>query len=169
MGRIDGKSFSLSWVFVSYFAICGGLVVALAAAVYLLQVKAIAFDPRMAGYATCGVGGLLGGLFAGRASRHFSVLEPALAGALVIGSIYCSLRWTAIGPFAFGFASEEIVRESLVLGGLAFGGGLTGALLGELSWTGAPSRNPIRWLGMTVFITAGALLFSLIAVSIGLA
>lgn len=161
------RGFSVSWILVSYFAICGGIV--LAVAVFLATGGNSGLDPRVAGYVTCGVGGLVGGFFAGRASRHFSIVEPAVAGALVIGSVYALVKWTAIGPWAFTFAAEAIVRESLVLGGLAFGGGLSGALLGELSWTGTPSANPIRWFGMTVFLTAGALLVSAIGASVAFA
>jgi hypothetical protein len=158
MGRISQRRFSLPWVLVSYFMICGGIVAAIVAVVS--GFRAADMDPRVAGYLACGGGGALGGLFAGRASNHFSVLEPALAGAMVIASIFALIRYTAIGPLAFAFAEEAIIRESLVLGGLAFGGGLVGAVVGEITAPGAPSRHPLRWLGMSVFLTAGALLFT---------
>jgi hypothetical protein len=160
MGRISQRRFSLGWVFVSYFMICGGIVAATVAVVSGL--RAADMDPRMAGYLACGGGGALGGLFAGRASNHFSILEPALAGAMVIASIFALIKYTAIGPWAFAFAETTIIRESLVLGGLAFGGGLVGAVVGEITAPGAPSRHPLRWLGMSVFLSAGALLFTTI-------
>lgn len=168
MGRsTDEATFSVGWIFVSYFAICGGIVVALGGLIWTLQ--NVTLDARAAGYVACGAGGLIGGFFSGRASRHFSVLEPAIGGALVVGSVYGMVKWTALGPLVFAFAEETIARESLVLGGLAFGGGLTGALLGELSWRRPPSRSALRWLGMTIFLTAGALLAAIIATSVGFA
>lgn len=140
--------------------ICGGLVAAIIAVIS--GFRATHLDPRVAGYLACGGGGALGGLFAGRASNHFSILEPAIAGAMVIGSVFALIKYTAIGPLAFTFAEDAIVRESLILGGLASGGGLVGAIIGELSATGGPSHNRLRWLGLGVFLTAGALLFTII-------
>ena len=159
--------FSLRWVFVSYFAISGGIVLAVAGMIWVMQHEAV--DPRLAAYTACGAGALIGGFFSGRASRHFSILEPGLGGALTVGAVYAMIRWTAIGPLAFAFAAREITRESLVLGGLAFGGGLSGALIGELTWRDEPSSNALRWLGMTALLTIGALLLALIATSVGYA
>lgn len=169
MSRSNARSFAISWIVISYFMICGGVVIAMLALVRMLQNAEI--TPESAGYIACGAGALLGGFFAGRASSHFSILEPAIAGGLVIGSLFVAIKWTALGPWAFAYAKETIVRESLVLGGLAFGGGLLGALLGELSSSGSgpPSHGALRWLSMTIFVTAGALLFSIIAVNIVLA
>lgn len=144
--------------------ICGGVVIAMFALVRMLRNAEIA--PQSAGYIACGVGALIGGFFAGRSSRHFSILEPAIAGGLVIGSLFAAIKWTALGPWAFAYAEDTIVRESLVLGGLAFGGGLVGALIGEASSSGPPSEGAVRWLSMTIFITAGALLFAIIAVNV---
>ncbi len=156
VGQVDSRSFSIIWIFVSFFLIAGGIVATVIGLAAGLGPETL--DPRTAAYLSCSLGGAIGGLFAGRASPHFSVLEPAIAGGLVIGSIFALIKWTAIGPLAFAFAEEAIVRETLIMGGLAFGGGLLGAYLGELSSGRAPSSSSLRWLGMAVFITVGALL-----------
>lgn len=164
------RAFSFGWIFVSYFMICGGMVVGILATGYLLHTAQLTdVDPRLSAYLACGGGAALGGFFAGRSSSHFSILEPAIAGGLVIGSIFALVKWTALGPLVFSFAESRITRESLVLGGLASGGGLVGALAGEVSSSGTPSPSWLRWLGMAVFLTAGALLASTIASNVLLA
>lgn len=164
MAREEHRAFSLGWVLVSYFLICGGLVVAVVALIATVDRDRVV--SRAAAYAACGLGGLVGGFFAGRSSRHYSPLEPAVAGALIVGSVYLLVSRTAVGPLAFGFAEEHIERESLIVGALLSGGGLLGALIGEATMRDTRSHHPLRWLGLGVLITFGAALAAAILTNV---
>ena len=164
MARENVRTFSLGWVFVSYFIICGGMVVSLIA--FAATVDHWSVAPENAAYFACGLGGLVGGFFAGRASTHYSALEPAIAGALIVGSVYLLLTRTAIGPIAFAFAEQRIEREGLILGALLSAGGLVGALVGEATVRGPRSLSPVRWFGLGVLITYGAALAATILTNI---
>jgi len=147
--------FSLGWVVVSYFLICGG--VCAAAAAYALMG---ARDPG-AGYAAFFVGAALGGVLAGRASPHKSYLEPALAATLVVASLMAFVYATPMGRLGVEMARSEanvdIWRHAAIAGGLGFGGGFFGAIVGEATQPRSPGLLPLRWLLLAIFISAGAL------------
>ena len=164
MSGDDDQYFSLGWVFISYFMVCGGMVVAVAALVVFSPERA--FATATGPYLACGIGGLVGGFFAGRVSRRFSVMLPAIAGALVIGSVFLLIKYTAIGPIVFAFAEPRLVRESLILGGLSAAGGLTGAIVGRMTVSDGPPAGTLRWLAPGAFLTYGALLATTIATHI---
>jgi hypothetical protein len=147
--------FSLSWVVVSYFLICGG--VCAAAAGY----AAVGAREPGAGYAAFFVGAALGGFLSGRASPHRSYLEPALAAALVVASLMTFIYATPMGRLGVAMARSEVNvdvwRHAAIAGGLGFGGGFFGAILGEATQPKAPGLLPLRWYLLAVFIAAGAL------------
>lgn len=147
--------FSLSWVFVSYFLICGG--VCAAAAGY----AAMGAREPSAGYAAFFVGAALGGFLSGRASPHRSYLEPALAAALVIASLMAFVYATPMGRLGVAMARSEVNvdvwRHAAIAGGVGFAGGFFGAIIGEATQPKAPGLLPLRWLLLAVFISAGAL------------
>ena len=162
-----GSLFSLSWVVVSYFLICGG--VSAAAAGYA---AAGARDPG-AGYAAFFVGAALGGVLSGRASPHKSYLEPALAAALVVASLMLFVYATPMGRLGMAMARSEanvdVWRHAAIAGGLGFAGGFFGAVIGEATQPKAPGMLTVRWLLLAIFISAGALFASVTAAVIALA
>src|SRR5688572_18226407 len=110
MSSGERTAFSLAWVVAAYLMVCGGIVLA-------LTVVAVADAwTRVAVWAAIGGGAAIGGLFAGRASPHRSFVEPALAGALVIGSLVLLVWRSAVGQLAFAFARDAIIREALIAG-----------------------------------------------------
>lgn len=159
--------FSLTWVLVSYFLICGG--VCAAAAGY----AAVGAREPGAGYAAFFVGAALGGFLSGRASPHRSYLEPALAAALVVGSLMAFVYATPMGRLGLTMARTEVNvdvwRHAAIAGGLGFGGGFFGAILGEATQPKSPGLLPLRWLLLAIFISAGALFASTTAAVILLA
>jgi hypothetical protein len=156
----ERKLFSLSWVIVSYFLVAGGVVVAIAVAV-----AARITDPR-AGYAVIAGGALVGGVFAGRASPHRAIVEAALAGALLVGSLLLFAKATPIGRLALAFGGDEVTTTMITSAVFAFGGGLIGSVLGELSRAVEPSDSATRWMFLAWLITAGALLLATIVSSV---
>jgi hypothetical protein len=62
----------------------------------------------------------------------------------------------------YAFQEDALWREAGIMAGVALGGGLVGAVIGEISAPREPSGSALRWMGMTVLITAGALMASLI-------
>jgi MFS family permease len=158
------RSFSLGWIVVSYFLVLGGIAAAL-----VITVAAEIRD-RYVGYGLVAAGAAIGGLFAGRASPHRSLLEPAIAAALVIGSLVAFLSQTLLGQFVdvliHAVTTEtaddrsDMWRHIGVIAGVAAAGGLIGGAIGELTASGTPSPGALRWMGMALLITAGALLAS---------
>ncbi|HLU65432.1 MAG TPA: hypothetical protein VKZ63_04125 [Kofleriaceae bacterium] len=147
--------FSLGWVVVSYFLICGGLTAA-GAAYALAAIE----DPR-AGHAAFFVGAAIGGFLAGRASPHRSYLEPALAASLVVVSIIAFVHATPMGKYGIALAKSaadvSVWKHAAIAGGLGFAGGFLGALVGEAMQPRRPGALGLRWLLLGVFISAGAL------------
>lgn len=147
--------FSLSWVVVSYFLICGG--VCAAAAGY----AAVGAREPGAAYAAFFVGAALGGVLSGRASPHKSYLEPALAAALVVASLMAFVYATPMGRLGVAMAKSEVDvdvwRHAAIAGGLGFAGGFFGAVIGEATQPKAPGLLPLRWALLGIFISAGAL------------
>ncbi|HEU5061286.1 MAG TPA: hypothetical protein VFU21_32395 [Kofleriaceae bacterium] len=159
--------FSLGWVVVSYFLICGG--VCAAAAGY----AAVGARDPGAGHAAFFVGAALGGVLSGRASPHRSYLEPALAAALVVASLMAFVYATPMGRLGVAMARSEanvdVWRHAAIAGGLGFAGGFFGAVIGEATQPRSPGLLPLRWLLLAIFIGAGALFAATTAAVIALA
>lgn len=156
-GQREGSGFSLGWVLVAYFMICGGFVLT---AVIFGVAKV---SGSWTGYATFGIGAFVGGFFAGRASPHKSVAEPAIGGALMVLSIVAFFAATPLGQVLYDTARDAALREALILGGIALAGGLAGAVVGEKSSAGGPRSGGLRWLGLSTLITTGAMFAALTA------
>jgi len=150
---IEGQAsgFSLAWVVVSYFLICGGLCAAVTG--YALTGTD---DPYTIGAALF-VGAGLGGFLAGRASPHRSYLEPALAAAVVVASVVAFIYSTPLGRLLVESHRDEVVRAALQLGGVGSAGGLLGALIGEATQRRRHGDRAFGWIIHATFIAAGAL------------
>lgn len=146
------------WVVVSYFAICGGLSMAAAALVFV--------PPRepLVPLAAFAAGAAIGGLFAGRASPHRSYVEPAVAAALVVASVLAYVKAMPMGALAITYVGDDDVwRAAAYVGGAGAVAGFVGALVGEASAGDDLHPGALRWLGMSVLLTAGALFAASIA------
>ena len=141
----------IGWTAISGFAICGGILFALAALAIGRWTSAAA---ALGGLAT---GAAAGGFFAGRASPHQSYLEPALAGVLVVAAVMASAYLTPLGKLLLATDGVDPWRRAALLAGTAMVAGLAGAVVGELS---GDSTRPgaLRWAGLSLWLTAGALL-----------
>ena len=150
---IEGQAagFSLAWVVVSYFLICGGLCAAVTG--YALTGTD---DPYVIGAALF-VGAGMGGFLAGRASPHRSYLEPALAAAVVVASVVAFIYSTPLGRLLVESRRDEVVRAALQLGGVGSAGGLLGALLGEATQRSRHGEHAFGWIIHATVIAAGAL------------
>ncbi len=150
---IEGQAsgFSLAWVVVSYFLICGGLCAAVTG--YALTGTD---DPYTIGAALF-VGAGLGGFLAGRASPHRSYLEPALAAAVVVASMVAFIYSTPLGRLLVESHRDEVVRAALQLGGVGSAGGLLGALLGEATQRTRHGDRAFGWIIHATVIAGGAL------------
>ena len=163
---MPAKKAILGWVLVSYFLIAGGIAVAAVALALFAEASRATSD------AIFFIGALVGGLFAGRASRHKAVAEPAVAALLVVGTMIAMFT-VGLGK-SFSWASDEgLLPVPIQLGLLAGLGGLVGGLIGRRSRaTGRPgqpgqSDSSLRWWGISVLVNLGAtvMLVSFAAVS----
>jgi hypothetical protein len=145
------QRFSLAWVVVSYFLVCGGVTASLAA-----YAATRSQDPFVV-TAAMFVGAALGGFLAGRASPHRSYIEPVLAALLVVGSVVAFVYVTPLGRVMVEQNRDRIVRVALQLGGIGAVGGLLGAVVGEAAQTRAHGVGAFGWLIRSIVISAGAL------------
>ncbi len=117
--------FSFASVLFSYFLIMGGTWLTA-----LIAMRAgIGGGSEVVGYILMAVGGFLGGLIAGRASRGSTIIEPAIGAVLLI------LSFVALGAIASSDAKVILVgstMKALALTALASGaGGVGGAFVAE--------------------------------------
>ncbi|HTE54376.1 MAG TPA: hypothetical protein VK698_26155 [Kofleriaceae bacterium] len=146
-----GARFSLPWVVVSYFLICGGLCAAVAG--YALTRTQ---DPYVIAAALF-VGAAVGGFLAGQASPHRSYAEPVLAALLVVGSVVAFVYSTPLGRVLVEQHRDQVVRVAFELGGVGALGGLLGAIVGEATQPAAHGVHTFGWVIQGIFISAGAL------------
>jgi hypothetical protein len=138
-------------VLISYFLICGGFTLT------LLAVLVIRVDSTVVACAAYGIGAVLGGFLAGRASAERSLLEPALAALLVIASAFAWVYFTPLGRLVLSMDRAQWPKMSIILGGVGCGGALIGAGLGELT---AGDRHVVStpgWVVNAAVVTLGAL------------
>lgn len=152
--------FSLRWVVVSYFLVCGGLAAAVAG-----YATTRTQDPYVVGAAMF-VGAAVGGFLAGRASPHRSYAEPVLAALLVVGSVLTFVYVTPLGRVLVEQHRDQVLRAALEVGGVGAVGGLLGALVGEGTQRFAHGVNALGWAIRATVIAAGALL--MVSTAIGL-
>ncbi len=152
------RTAALGWVLVSYFLIAGGFALA-AVAVTLSGITS-----QGPSDAVFFVGSLIGGVFAGRASRHKAVAEPAIAALLVVATLIAVFVVGLGRQFAWA-AEGDAFWIPVKLGLVAGLGGFVGGLVGRRSRGGARSDSGFRWWGIATLINLGA---SFILVSITL-
>ena len=157
---MPAKKAVLGWVLVSYFLIAGGIALAAVALAIFAEAGRATSD------AIFFLGALVGGVFAGRASRHKAVVEPALAALLVVGTMI-AIFTVGLGR-SFSWTSDEgFLPVPIQLGLLAGLGGLVGGLIGRRSRATGRIDTPMRWWGISILINLGAtfMLVSFAAVS----
>lgn len=174
----------LRWILISYFFIAGGITVATAAlaaawigsgAIDLASlgrlaeaanrgelspddIPAIGMRAAIAGALVFAAGAALGGFFAGRASEHRSLIEPAIAAAGVVGAFIALVYSTSMGSIAVGLARSRIETMAAVLAATGLLAGLIGAALGELATFGTERVGVVRQSGVGFLLTVGALM-----------
>ncbi len=161
MGRA-GSKLSLGWIFVSYLMIAGGFTIA------LLLLAVLGVDGEWVGYGVFFLGAFAGGFFAGRASEHKTVVEPAIAGALFIGSLIAAFSMLPGARLFWDFASTNIVVGALKIAFVTALGGVVGGVAGERS---APDVRPVtglRWAGIASLIAWGSMFVLMVVLGIAL-
>ena len=138
------------WVVVSMLLIVGALTI-----VAPLMIVAD-YDPGD-GNLVITFGAFIGSFFAGRACPRRRLNEPAIAAVMVILIGIAALTTPTFGTAVWNRPDDVVLRSALTLGGLALVGALAGAFVGRMSRREPPASSPIRWVGMSVLITAGAL------------
>ncbi len=113
------------------------------------------------------LGALVGGLFAGRASRHKAVAEPAVAALLVVGTLIAVFT-VGLGRDFSWTADEGLLPIPVQLGLIAGLGGLVGGLIGRRSRTAGSVDSAFRWWGIATLINLGAT-FMLVTFTMSLA
>ena len=157
------KKAAVGWVLVSYFMIAGGFTVA------AVVVALANMHTELARDAAFFAGALIGGFFAGRASPHKAVAEPAIAGLLFVPTLVAvfaiGLGWhLKIGP-----AEQTALVVALKMGGVSGLGGLVGGLIGRRSPRVAPGTSALRWWGIAMLIHLGATLVVAMLLTVALA
>jgi hypothetical protein len=138
----------VGWVLVSYFLIAGGFTMA-AAAVALLGLGS---EP--ASQAVFFIGALIGGVVAGRASPHKAIVEPAIAGLLVVVTLVCVFMVELDRRFSWN--GDGALAAAIKMGLVSGLGGFVGGLIGRRSRRGIPDDSALRWWGIATLINLGA-------------
>jgi len=148
---MSSTKISIGWVFVSYFMITGGFMVAAS----LLGMARV--DGEWVGYGVFFLGAALGGFFAGRASPGTTIIEPAIAG-VVFMLVFLGLFSMVPGSrIVFSAAGRTVLVTSLSIGFVTALGGLVGAMLGERTSAPRRSSSRLRWMGLAGLISLGML------------
>jgi len=158
---MPSKKAVLGWVLVSYFLIAGGVALAAVTLALFAEVGRTTSD------AVFFLGALVGGVFAGRASRHKAVAEPAMGALLVVGTLIAVFT-VGLGREFSWTADEGLVPVPVQLGLIAGLGGLVGGLIGRRSRTAGPVDSAWRWWGIATLINLGAT-FMLVTCTMALA
>jgi hypothetical protein len=151
------------WILVSYFMIAGGFTLA------AVIVAVAGLEAEWAREAIFFVGALIGGLFAGRASPHKAVAEPAIAGLLFVPTMVAVFTIGLGWHFNIGPAAQGALVVALKMGGVSGLGGLVGGLLGRRSSSRAPGASAFRWWGIAILIHLGATLVVAMLVTLAIA
>jgi hypothetical protein len=157
------KKAVVGWVLVSYFMIAGGFTLA------AVIVAIAGLEAAWAREAIFFVGALIGGLFAGRASPHKAVAEPAIAGLLFVPTMVAVFTIGLGFQFNIGPGSHAALVVAFKMGLVSGLGGLVGGLLGRRSSSGAPGASAFRWWGIAILIHLGATLVIAMLVTLALA
>jgi hypothetical protein len=127
---------------------------------------ALKVEGEWVGHAVMFLGGGFGGFFAGRASPGKTIIEPALAGALLIVTFILLFLSIPGSRALFAADSGAALVGSLKVGFITALGGLAGAVLGERSSPPVRSASALRWMGLSGLITLGVMVFLLLVIGI---
>jgi len=154
MSQVSSKKFSLGWIITSYFMIFGGIFLT------MVLFGAAKLSGTWTQFAIFAVGSLIGGFFTGRASPHKSIVEPALGALAMVATLAAFFLVTPIGQFIFSMSKAALIRNVSVIGVLSFGGGIGGAILGEMLSSDEHGSGPFSWLVYSTLISMGAIIAS---------
>lgn len=143
---------TVGWVLVSYFMIAGGFLVA------AVLVGIIDTTTDWARQAVFFLGALIGGMYAGRASPHKAVAEPAIAGLLFVPTLVAVFTVGLGWRLHAGPASQGALAVALTMGLISGLGGLVGGLLGRRIASAPPGTSALSWWGISILIHLGATL-----------
>jgi hypothetical protein len=140
--------FSVASVILSYFLVAGGT--------FLTTIVAarLGIQNEYLGYLIMGVGGLFGGLLAGRASAGSTIVEPAIGSVLMVGSLF------VLGLALAGKEDRSLLLLPSSIKGLSLtaaasaGGGIAGAFVAEK--LGPASTSSAAWILYVMFAGFGA-------------
>ena len=149
----QAQGFSLATVVLSYFLVGGGMFTAMLIAGFAKVTSDVVVYVMMAG------GAFVGGFVAGRASRGETILEPAIGGIAVIGTIVGLAAGTEIGKFLWHVDSDGTMKFVGLVGGLAAGGALAGAWVSEKA-LGESTLSSGPWVIYSALATFGACVIS---------
>lgn len=156
------QGFSFASVVLSYFLVGGGIFSA------MLVMALAGINGEIPGYLMMAGGAFVGGFIAARASRHSTIIEPALGAVAVIATIVGLAAGTQLGQFLWRVAPGETAKFVALLGGLAGGGAIGGAFLSEKVF-GEASLSSAPWIIYSAFATFGACLLATVFGSVILA
>jgi hypothetical protein len=153
----EKSGFSFSSIIMSYCLIAGGCVLAWV----LVALLKINLKSEASFYAIWGLGAVIGGFIAGRASQGETVLEPAIGAALLAATFIGIILATDAGQFFWHLAPSEFKKFGGILGGCMFAGGILGAfvsekLLGESTTSGWP------WILYVAVASLGAVFMAML-------
>jgi len=143
------NDFSIASVILSYFLVAGGIALGLIA----LTVVKVSGEPAF--YGALAVGGALGGFLAGRASRHTTITEPAVGGALVVLTMVGIFVGTDLGELLWHVAQDKVTKIVVIAGSAAAAGAVGGAFVSEKLF-GAHSQLSVVWLVHVAVAVLGA-------------
>jgi hypothetical protein len=150
--------FSVASVVLSYFLVAGGMFTSMLGASYAHV------HGDLGAYLLLAVGAFAGGYVAARASRGKTILEPALGGLAVVGTLVALVATTSAGKLVWATQHDAVVKTVALLGASGGAGALLGAWVAETFFGEAP-LSTLPWFVYTAFATFGAcFLVTMIAV-----
>ncbi|MGE5180841.1 MAG: hypothetical protein ACM31C_02205 [Acidobacteriota bacterium] len=126
--------FSFASVVLSYFMVAGGMFAGMLVSAYAKV------EGEYARYAVVAIGAAAGGYFAARASRGSTIVEPALGGLAVVGTI-AALIATAGGKAVFTVHDNAVAKAIGLFAAAGGVGSIAGAWVGEKYFGDAPTST----------------------------
>lgn len=156
------RGFSFASVILSYFLVAGGLLLGL-----LIQYFT-KFQSEYALYALFGVGSLIGGFVAARASVGSTILEPAIGAVLLVASVVGSVALTKIGPFLWHLNPDAIGKSIAFVSLASLGGAIVGAFISE-KVLGEATESSVPWILYSALSAFGACFLAFVLLVIAMA
>jgi hypothetical protein len=152
----EKSGFSFSSIIMSYFLVAGGSVLAFTLAILLKLGGGMGMM-----YAIWGVGALVGGFVAGRASQGSTVLEPAIGAVLLAATFIGLVLATPLGSLVWTMFPEAFKKYSAIFGGVMLGGGIIGAFISE-KLLGESTTSGLPWILYVAIASLGAVFMAII-------